>query len=263
MIPQLQSGMLPGMRLRWPTLPLVLLLALVPAVHAVAGGVKARHQILTVLRDGNYAALDAAMNAVQQDYRGGTVSDVALVRQFGAFARTDQELAGLLDGWVQAYPDSYAAHLARGAFYFRCGVAARGMRYASRTTEAQLAGMRLYLGKARADLEASLALDPKPLASYRYLIIISRMTGDKGATRALASNALALDPDSIMIRRPYMVSLETRWGGSLEEMLAFRAESAGTGASAEHLQALDELIAQERQWLAETAADVEDADPAD
>ena len=81
-----------------------------------------------LLQAGRYADLDARMNGFQQAYRSGAIDDLELLREFGAFARTDSALQDKLDAWVQEYPGSYAAHLARGIYYFRCGVVTRGTK---------------------------------------------------------------------------------------------------------------------------------------
>jgi len=72
--------------------------------------------------------------------------------------------------------------------------------------------------------------------------------GTKERNRELLSAALQLDPISIMVRRPYMMTLETRWGGSLGEMTSFLEESRKAGLPADQLQSLGAMIDKERQW---------------
>jgi hypothetical protein len=92
-------------------------------------------------------------------------------------------------------------------------------------------------------------LDAKPLLSYNYLIRIS-MHSDKGeVTRSLLDEALKLDHVAWVARRPYLNSLETRWGGSLNEMLAFVQESREAGLSADQPSYLQALVDAEREWL--------------
>ncbi len=217
-----------------------------------------------MLQAGRYVELDARMNGFQQAYRARALGDLELLREFGAFARTDAALNDKLDAWVQEYPGSYAAHLARGIYYFKCGVVTRGTKYIDRTPAEQIRGMTVYLTQSRADLLASLPLDTKPLISYRYLIVIGMELGERDANRDWLERALALEQDSIVIRRPYMTSLETRWGGSLEAMQEFLDASRKDGASPDHLRMLAELIGRERRWLrknASGATDLETEDP--
>jgi hypothetical protein len=60
---------------------------------------------------------------------------------------------------------------------------------------------------------------------------------------------LKLDHVALIARRPYLNSLETRWGGSLNEMLAFMEESRDAGLSADQLSKLQPLVDAEREWL--------------
>jgi hypothetical protein len=109
--------------------------------------------------------------------------------------------------------------------------------------------MKVYLTQARENLLASLPLDAAPLVSYRYLIVIGMEFGERDRNRNWLEKATALDRDSIVIRRPYMISLETRWGGSLDAMQEFLDLSRQAGASPNHLRMLAELIDREQQWL--------------
>jgi len=208
------------------------------------GGIEAR----ALLEGGRYAELDGRMNGFQEAYRNNALDDAGLVREFAAFMEADPALEAKFDAWIQTYPNSYAARLSRGIYYVKCGIQTRGTRYMSHTTREQVQGMTHYLDKAQHDLEDSLALDPKPTASYRYLIKIGMENGTRKRNRELLSAALQLDPISITIRRPYMMTLETRWGGSLDEMTSFLEESRKAGVPADELQSLSAMIDKEHQW---------------
>ncbi len=207
-----------------------------------------------LLQRGQYADLDRRMNGFQQAYAAHMLDEAGLLRAFAAFDVVDPELAANFDAWVKAFPRSYAAHLARGTYYFTCGMQTRGDKNLSRTTAAQLSGMNQYFGKAQSDLNDSLALTPKPLLTYNVLIRIEMATGSSQATRALLNAALKIDPRAMSVRRAYMRSLQTRWGGSLEQMLAFMDETRKIGLAEDQLWTLDKLIDDERQWLARQQA---------
>jgi hypothetical protein len=196
-----------------------------------------------------YADLDQRMNAFQEAYRTGALDEFALLQEFTAFSIADPSMQGHFDAWVTAFPHSYAARLARGIYYFKSGIQTRGTRYAAHTTEQQMRGMKFYLDKAQPDLQASLALDAKPMVSYNYLIRIGMEIGQKESNRSLLDAALKLDPVALLARRPYLKSLETRWGGSLDQMLAFMDESRNAGLGNGQLAVLQQLIDAERQWL--------------
>ncbi len=204
----------------------------------------------SLLEHAKYAELDRRMDGFQQAYESHELGEEGLLRAFAAFDLTDPALQANLDAWVQAFPRSYAARLARGTYYFTCGTQTRGTRAYARTTSAQISGMEFYFSKAERDLRDSLALDSKPLLSYNVLIRISMEGGNRAATRALLDAALKVDPAAMSVRRAYMRSLETRWGGSLQEMLAFLEETRKAGFSEDQLWSLERLIDSERKWLA-------------
>jgi hypothetical protein len=226
-----------------------------PSLPLTSAQKVSRRESTRLLQAGRYAELDARMNGFQQAYRAHQIDDLDLLREFGAFARTDAALGTNLDGWVQGYPGSYAARLARGIYYFKCGVVTRGNKYIARTPAEQIRGMRVYLKQAREDLLASLPLDAAPLISYRYLIMIGMEFGERDKNRDWLAKATAVDRDSIVIRRPYMISLETRWGGSLEAMQEFLDLSRKTGASPDHVRMLAQLIDREQAWLQKNRTD--------
>jgi beta-lactamase regulating signal transducer with metallopeptidase domain len=203
----------------------------------------------TLLGQGRYAELDQRMSAFQEQYRAGTLDELDLLREFNAFMQADPALAARFDAWLAASPDSYPARLARGIYYFKCGVQTRGTRFAAHTTDEQMRGMKLYLEKSQQDVQASLSLDPKPMLSYNFLIRINMELGGRADTRQLLDAALRLDPIALLARRPYMISLETRWGGSLNEMLDFLQQSSDAGVAGAKLANLQALIDTERKWL--------------
>ncbi len=203
-----------------------------------------------LLEQGNYAELDWRMNGFQRAYEAHTLDEDGLLRAFAAFNVTDPALQVSLDAWVRAFPRSYAARLARGTYYFTSGTQTRGTKDVRHTTDAQWIGMAVYYGKARDDLRASLALDSKPLLTYNLLIRISMENGTRARSRSLLDAALKIDPTAMSVRRAYMRSLETRWGGNLDEMLAFMQETRSAGISDEQLSSLQRLIDEERGWLA-------------
>jgi beta-lactamase regulating signal transducer with metallopeptidase domain len=202
-----------------------------------------------LLQRGQYAELDRRMNGFQRGYEARSLDEAGLLRAFAAFDVVDPALAANFDAWVKAFPHSYAAHLARGTYYFTCGTQTRGGKGIGHTTEAQLTGMNLYFGKAQSDLTDSLALTAKPLLSYNVLIRVQMATGNPQAMRALLNAALKVDPMAMSVRRAYLRSLQTRWGGSLNQMLAFMDATRKIGLPEDQLWTLDKLIDEERQWL--------------
>jgi len=202
-----------------------------------------------LLRQERYGELDQRMNGFQYAYRSGSPNDEDLVQEFTAFELADPAMEPNLDAWIASYPNSYAAHLARGIHYFKSGVQTRGSQNYDHTTSEQLRGMQLYLQKARQDLQDSLALDPKPMASYGVLMRTNMQLGDQAAVRTLLDAALKLDAHALSPRRAYMRSIQTRFGGSLQQMIDFVQSSRAAGLTPGQLAVLQQFVDDERKWL--------------
>jgi beta-lactamase regulating signal transducer with metallopeptidase domain len=236
---------------------LLLLPTLLGATLAVTSRAQAQEQEVSqgirltqqLLRQGSYAQLDERMNDCQAAYRRGALADTSLLREFYAFTLADSALEPNLDAWVAAYPTSYAARLARGIHYFGAGVQTRGGQFAEHTTNEQWSGMKVYLDKARRDLQDSLTLDPKPMLSYSVLMRVVMQLGEPQTVRTLFESAVALDPQNLVVRASYMRSLETRFNGSLDQMIAFLQLSRDAGLSADQLTLLQKMVDNEREWL--------------
>jgi hypothetical protein len=210
----------------------------------------AAQQLRDLLQRGQYVDLDQRMNGFQHAYEAHVLDEAGLLRAFAVFDVVDPALAVNFDTWVKSFPHSYAAHLARGTYYYTCGTQTRGGKGISHTTQAQLSGMDQYFAKAQHDLTDSLALTARPLLSYNVLIRMQMMAGSPQATRALLDSALKIDPTAMSVRRAYMRSLQTRWGGSLSQMQTFMAQTRKIGFTEDQLWTLEKLIDEERKWLA-------------
>lgn len=180
-----------------------------------------------VLREYLYARqfdlLERTLKEYLAAYYADTRYEIPLADAFYAFQMQSTEPAALLDEWVERFPKSYAARLARGVYFSRMGWEQRGTQSARETSAENFRGMQHYFALARGDLEASLAMSPRPVLSYQYLINIAN-TGHSYAEAAFwLDNALKLDPYAARVRTAYLYGLRPEWGGSLEEMEEFVA----------------------------------------
>jgi Domain of unknown function (DUF4034) len=204
-----------------------------------------------LLRTEQYQELDRRYSAVQVEFENNKISGDDLRAQFRDFYATDPDLAAKLDGWVARYPASYVARVARGIYYKKVGFEARGTAYIRETSQSQIDGMNAAFEKAVADLRVSLNMNPKPFLSYFHLLDIGNAVGAKEELRAIYDRASSLDPSSYAIRLKYMTTLQTRWGGSLEEMQNFYAECQRASLTDAQNKELQGLLAQEKAWLAQ------------
>ncbi len=187
------------------------------------------------LKSGDYAALDRYYSNLQEQFAHGKVTDVELYGDFRELYQNDLANGSHFDQWVQDYPSSYAARLAQGAYYYRTAWAVRGHAFIEQTSPLRVLIMTRYLTKATDVLQRSLAMSPRPYLSSLYLLDIAMMDGTRDQARHWLDFGTSLDPDASLVRLRYMVTLEPRWGGSLEEMRAYAAECQRAGVPAQTL----------------------------
>ena len=222
-----------------------------PAAVSKPPAVTSKSQSSTLLRSEQYQELDRRYSGVQLEFENNKISGDDLRAQFRDFYATDPDLAAKLDGWVAQYPNSYVARVARGIYYKKVGFEARGTAYIQDTSQSQIDNMTAAFEKSVADLRGSLSMNPKPFLSYFHLLDIGSAVGAKEELRALYDRASSLDPSSYAIRLKYMNSLQTRWGGSLEDMRNFYAECQRAGLTDAQDKELQSMLAQEQAWLAQ------------
>lgn len=204
-----------------------------------------------MLRSQQYQELDGRYSAMQRKFENGELTGDDLRAQFREFYPTDPDLAPRYDAWVAQFPESYVARVARGIYYKKVGFESRGTNYIKDTSQSQIDAMSAAFEKSVADLRASLTMDPKPFLSYFHLLDIGRAVGAKENLRALFDHVIELDPSSYAVRLKYMVTLEPRWGGSMEEMWGFYAECQRAGLNDAQDKELQGMLAQEQAWLAQ------------
>jgi TPR repeat protein len=209
-----------------------------------------------LLNQAQYATLDARLSAAQASYRAGTINDAQLNAAFMTLCDSDARLRANYDAWIGAMPSSYVARLARANYLRQQGWDARGDEYASKTSDDRFAAQRNFFAQANNDYQVSLQLDSKPILSYAGLVNVGSSCARQGcnSSRQALDDALKVDPKAFVVRRTYMVLLETRWHGSVDEMEQFAGQSRGY-VTASQYQVLDAMAIEDRGWTTEQAGD--------
>ena len=202
-----------------------------------------------LLQSERFAELDRRYSAVQRAYGNRTATDEELRAAFRVFYNPDGALASKYDSWVSAFPKSYVARLARGIYYTRVGDAMRGKQLREQTDTARLNSADSACERANADLDASAALDPKPLLSYMHSMTITGEYGDLAGSRRLLDRAISIDSDDYIARVKYMTVIETRWGGSHEMMLEFLKDCRRVKLSEVQTHLLESVVAEDQGWI--------------
>ncbi len=202
-----------------------------------------------LLRSNSFAALDREFGTLQRRYEQGSLTEEKLRDAFRAFYPTDADLAPKYDQWVSAFPRSYVAHLARAIYYRKVGEEERGGKYIDQTSDEQIRAMEQALAKSLRDVDASIPLTAKPLLSYFQAIDIAGTLGSSDHGRTFLNLAIEVAPDTYIARLKYMNNLETRWGGSVDEMQAFYEKCKASRLSRAQLNSLEAMVVEDRGWV--------------
>lgn len=205
-------------------------------------------EVQALLQASRFSELDRDFAARQREYDQGSLNEEQLRDGFRAFYPTDPQLAPKFDSWVEQFPSSYVAHLARAIYYKKVGAEQRGADYADKTTSEQFHNMEVAMKKSAQDLQLSLTLDPKPMLSFVHAIDIATFLGVPDGGRSFLVRAIALDPGALLVRSKYMESLQSRWGGSPEQMQAFLEDCRKAPLSKSGLDLLASMVAEDRIW---------------
>jgi hypothetical protein len=212
-----------------------------------------QRESLNLLRQSRYVELDQKMNGIQRSYEAGNINDERLLHEFRAFYDTDPALAGQYDAWVGKMPRSYSALLARGIYLRYVGKLARGSAYIEDTPTQQIDIMSAYLARAMRDYNASLTLTKKPLLTHHSIIAVTMLDAIPGGdelARRMVDESIRADPRNFIVRFKYFASLQTRWGGSLQQMLDFEKQARAAGLSDAQLRYFANMLVTERRWVA-------------
>jgi len=214
--------------------------------------IDSQQESLNLLRESRYVELDGKMNGIQRSYELGKITDERLLHEFRAFYDTDPALAGRYDRWVEKIPRSYSALLARGIYLRFLGQQARGSAYIDDTPRQQIDIMSTYLAKAMGDYNVSLTLTEKPLLTYHAIIAVTMLdavVGGDDLARRMLDESIRVDPRNFVVRYKYFASLQTRWGGSLQQMLDFEKQARAAGLSDAQLRYFASMLVAERRWV--------------
>ncbi len=211
-------------------------------------------KIRKLLENRQFASLTSLLEGYQAACDRDIGYEFAVQNGFLALADRAPANKALLDEWVRRFPGVWVPLTARATWYKTRGRAAPGGRGAGGAT-AESAGMGDDFARAVDDLKTSLKLRPRQLYGYLILMEISQAIGDQERGTLLARQALALYPDSYLVRHRRMTALLPRWGGSYDAMEQFAAESAPFAARNSRLRALRGLIPWDQGRVAASEGD--------
>jgi len=168
------------------------------------------------LQIGDYAKLDAELEALWREHQKGRRSDLMIVRDlYEMFQMSGRDIT-LLKEWAEKSPGSFFANLAYGGQLMEQAHQARGNQSAARTSKQQLAGMQSIQQRGMQYLEAARKLKPDSALPFSGLIVMAGSSEGSSAVMPVLQAANKADPKNLSARVAAMNYLEPRWGGSME-----------------------------------------------
>ncbi len=180
--------------------------------------------VASLLRSQRFVDLDRAIAVYQAEFERNFHREYWPLDAMDAFDTPDPALSPLLDRWIAANTDSYAAYAARGVHRIALAWFYRGDLPFAETSPAQQEAFHGLGRLAEDDLRKALLIHPRFVAATRNLLVLARAGEPRGDL--LLSSAVAACPDCFQPRLTYFFSLQPQWSGSRARMAAFAEEES-------------------------------------
>ena len=138
-----------------------------------------REYLRLAIYGGDIDTVEYTMRLRQEKFLTGELNSDNMRWTFSDFTKTDPRVYAFVDDWLQAYPNSPYAHIARAWNYFTAGWAVRGTRFANRTHADAFAQHYFLHAKASEHARRAYQLAPKLVPASDALLRLAN-TADIG-----------------------------------------------------------------------------------
>ena len=150
----------------------------------------------------------------------------------------DPRLSVQLDLWIKRDPRAEVPRLLRALREYDAGWAVRGNTFVSHISSSRLEGFSAHLQQAAQDAMAAVQRNPQdPYAAYVLLISLSG-NGPTEAAEAAFQQGIATFPNYYPLYQARLVTLQPKWGGSIDALYAFVHDYAGRSSTYSPLRML-------------------------
>jgi hypothetical protein len=186
-------------------------------------------ETIICLREDHFDTLDKSLNNIQRSYERGELSEQDLHLAFQAFTTGCWTLGEKIRGWIEAHPESYAAHQAHSQWLLGQARRVRGGTTSDLVSDRGSRGVQGFLQHTESAVRYASGITARPLLSHLHLGNIQTIRGcnvtlqevEQGQWPEWFRDGLALEPHSLLQRQTMLLTLRTEWGGSEAHMLAF------------------------------------------
>jgi tetratricopeptide (TPR) repeat protein len=180
------------------------------------------------LKEKKFSSIEDELSDKLRRQEAGSYSDVTLHDTVAYATKGDTGLEPLLAEWVRQSPNSFVAHLSKGAHHVNMGFLKRGSGVSADTSAEQIAAMELEFSKAVSELKIAMELRPSSVLPYPLLMRVAAASGQTQAMRGLLAEAQRLSPGTVAARQQAIFYLTPKWGGTFEELDALAASLPGS-----------------------------------
>ena len=172
-----------------------------------------------------FGDLCAHITSLQDQFEADVTRERWPIDALESFNTVSAESGELLDAWVAATPDCFAAYSARGVYLYALGMTQRGTAPGAGTSPTQFALMRSTLERAQNDLRRAIELRPRVVDAAIALTALFGALSEPDSASAVYATAISACPDCLELRIGYMRALRPRWGGDPTQMHAVIASA--------------------------------------
>ncbi len=214
-------------------------------VAAIVAVPAAAQDLIGDLRAHRFEAVERPLRAAEDAFQAHRIAELDLLDAYKVFYVQEDVLSDDLAAWEKASPKSWIARVASGTYHRKLGELRRGQGFIQGVPPQDQRYMLRQFDLAKADLQRALELNPRSYMAMLNLANVAQFVSDD----ALADKVLALGnqawPDNLLIRSRYLVHLTPRWGGSLQAVDAFVADTRKSRAPADVVRLLEAVGATE------------------
>lgn len=173
------------------------------------------------LQDGEIDAFERMLDESLGRHFSEDAFDEGIDIAFELFKGSNQEIDRVSAAWLRQRPKSAYAHLVRAQYFDAAAGEARGGKFAPETPRENFRRMSELAAKAIPLYEEAIRLQPRLMPAYSGLLDVARLDSRSELERSTFERARQQDPGCAEVARHRMESLQPRWGGSYESMLAY------------------------------------------
>lgn len=133
----------------------------------------------------------------------------------------DEEYENSLGKWINQDKNNPIPLILRAQYYKSIGWAVRGEKFISYIPVNKIELFRTFMEMSKKDITSAIALDKHSPISWNLLMEILYGRGNSPEMEATFQKAIKAVPDSYSIYLYRLLTLQPKWGGSVEEMYHF------------------------------------------